>query len=224
MASPTNPDPRALSAHSDEELIAQYQQDRSPAASTELLRRYQPQIHRDIADRARRVQLLRRYWADAEHEVLLALLEALVQYGRPRKGAAVRRCPGAFIHVVTVRTLSDIIRGLRRYHGHFEASLVASEVTDQASKRIRRVIGCLNALDWTVNDPGHLVAEREFWQCLEKVVDELGWLAPLVWDSQFCGYSLCALARELGVSERTVRRCWDLILSRLRDRFPQDDE
>jgi RNA polymerase sigma factor (sigma-70 family) len=178
-----------------------------------------PLIKAAVTKQARDLYLPDSERDNACQQVGLALLKALRRKCRQADDEKDPFHFVAFVRKIIRDALCDFARKFHRRRKHFQGTPALSEVLEDNSARVYQVFGTVNSLEPAVSDPARHAETQDFWVAVEANIERLGAPHRQVWDGKLCGLSLEALAEELGVSKRTVCRCWQEIRLRLLAQF-----
>jgi RNA polymerase sigma factor (sigma-70 family) len=203
---------------SDELLVELVEESHLAPAEQVLLERYVPLVHRLAKNVVRHFRGLRRDWDDVLQVAYLAFVEAIRRYDLQQHSRA-RVCGfRTFLRLVVSRRVYNYLRAFMRWQRHLDPridlELFLTEDSDQA----------LAAVAGKNLDPAWLAEQAESLGRLARAIEALPQRLQRLCEATLEGRRATEIAREFGVSPRTVQRWSQQTFVRLQRMLQEGDE
>ncbi len=190
----------------DDELLVILAQFGSHAAERELMSRYYQMVKDKITFLARKMKLPRQEVLDAQEQSLIWFHEAIRRYkNRPQSGQRLR----TFRPLVNWLLEKRFITYLKRYRWrqrHFNGSEKAARELEKATVPLTGSTLPIQSQEREDSGAPLPFEEEEFRRRLEEAVKQLRPELQDLWESLKAGRKLGWIAKDLGVSVRTIKR------------------
>jgi RNA polymerase sigma factor (sigma-70 family) len=211
---PPSPDPGASvpDPRSDDELALQAGGETAQEALHALALRHLDWMYRRVAREASDSHLAHEDVCDAQQRAFFVLLRVVGLFDKQRRGGTGRPTFRSFLGLRLSTLVRNLARQLRRLEKYRDRSPVAARIlrgdlADAAGSQRREEI----------DDPAVLAERGELAERLREAVRRLPTLERWVVEGRLAGNSLCALAKQAGVSYYRLKYAWRQAKSQLAD-------